>query len=252
MLLWSYFTANLIYIVRSLEDAGEGLSPATLSRGSKPDVSNPDKEGTTRASSVHAAGESSSSRARLRASAVRYAKAALEVVLGMSTQLRESLSINRCLCIGYSQLVVAFYDESQSGLTDEQCSDLVVRMEEWSQSIPGKPWVAKFCRLSRNLLVNRLQSKGVPVADLEPRNEHGGGAAGGSHSTIGLVEETFEQRAGSGYSMLEAVSGETSPGFGGGDMATFGALDAVPPDFPIMEYIFSSDFPSNFPDAWWS
>lgn len=246
MLLLSYFTANLIYIVRSLEDAGEGLSPETLSRGSKPDVSNPDEEGA-RASPAHDAREPTSSRCRLRESAVRYAKAALEVVLGMSTQLRESLSINRCLCIGYSQLVVAFYDEGQSGLTDEQCSDLVVRMEEWSRSIPGKPWVAKFCRLSRNLLVKRLRRKGVPVADLEPPHE----VPGGSHSAGDLFREASEQRAESGYSRLEVVSGETSPSFGG-DMATFGVLDAVPPDFPIMEYVFSSGFPSNYPDAWWS
>lgn len=244
MLLLSYFTANLIYIVRSLEDAGEGLSPETLSRGSKLDVPNPDEEGA-------AADESPSSRDALRKSAVRYAKAALEVVLGMSTQLRESLSINRCLCIGYSLLVVAFYDEGQSGLPDGQCSDLVVRIEEWSRSIPGKPWVANFCRLSRNLMVKRLQRKGVSTANIQLRHEVSGEAAGGSHSAGDLFGETFEQRAENSYSMLEAASGRTSPSFGG-DMATSGALDAVPPDFPIMEYIFSSGFPSNYPDAWWS
>lgn len=242
-LLLSYYTASLILVARSLEESGEGLSSETLSSPRKfdgPSIHGEERSGA----SVQLGAELSPSRAVLRASIVKYAKATLEAALSMSLLLRETLSINRCLCIGYSTLIVAFYDETQSGLPDEQCSDLLTRLGEWSQTIPGKPWVANFTILARRSLLTRMQRKrtgaGLDLVSTDVR-------AGPAESHAANCTESLVPSEADGNSREEADGWEVHPSPGGPSYD-----DTFTAHFPMMEDIFSGSFPTDLGYPWWT
>lgn len=65
---------------------------------------------------------------------------------------------NRCLCLGYSALILAHYGELHSEPPDRHSLHLVSRLEDWLSKAPGKSAVIKFATMAKQRLMARLSS----------------------------------------------------------------------------------------------
>ncbi|KAF7554847.1 hypothetical protein G7Z17_g2589 [Cylindrodendrum hubeiense] len=152
MLRIGYFSACLILLIRSLEDLGENLQSTTLLSNSSPTVSNEFSTSTEQGATQD------SIRVKLRSKASKYAQSIIETFLNMPSSLRDSIASNRCLCLGYSALILTHYDETQSSISDEHKLNLITRFEEWLNNAPGTTWAIMFGRLAKQKLMSRVHS----------------------------------------------------------------------------------------------
>lgn len=83
----------------------------------------------------------------------------------MPSSLRDSIASNRCLCLGYSALILTHYDEAQSSISDEHKLNLITRFEEWLTNAPGTTWAVMFGKLAKQKLMTRVHSNGFGQRD---------------------------------------------------------------------------------------
>ncbi|KPM40524.1 hypothetical protein AK830_g6056 [Neonectria ditissima] len=165
MLRIGYFSAYLILVVKSLEDLGEDLQPATL-------FSSMSSTKNTDASPIPCAQrtEKENTKTKLRSTASRHAQSIIETFLSMQASLRDSIASNRCLCLGYSALILSHYDESQCPIPDKTRLDLIIRYEEWLTKSPGTSWAVIFGRLAKQKLMSRVHKSYCGLQNTMTRN----------------------------------------------------------------------------------
>ncbi|KAH6976435.1 hypothetical protein BKA56DRAFT_488152 [Ilyonectria sp. MPI-CAGE-AT-0026] len=159
MLRIGYFSACLILIIRSLEDLGENLQSTTLLSSSSNTNSNGCPASTEKGTAKDA------TRASLRSNASKHAQSIMETFLNMPSSLRNSIASNRCLCLGYSALILTHYDEAQSSISDEHKLNLITRFEEWLTDAPGAAWAVMFGKLAKQKLMTRVHSSNSSQRD---------------------------------------------------------------------------------------
>lgn len=160
MLRIGYFSACLILIIRSLEDLGENLQSTTLLSSSS---SNNNSNGCPASTEKGTAKDAT--RASLRSNASKHAQSIVETFLSMPSSLRDSIASIRCLCLGYSALILTHYDEAQSSISDEHKLNLITRLEEWLNNAPGMTWAVMFGKLAKQKLMTRVQSNNFSQRD---------------------------------------------------------------------------------------
>lgn len=160
MLRIGYFSACLILIIRSLEDLGENLQSTTLLSSSS---SNTNGNGCPASTEKGTAKDGT--RASLRSNASKHAQSIMETFLNMPSSLRNSIASNRCLCLGYSALILTHYDEAQSSISDEHKLNLIIRFEEWLTNTPGAAWAVMFGKLAKQKLMSRVHSSNSSQRD---------------------------------------------------------------------------------------
>ncbi|OTB10615.1 hypothetical protein K445DRAFT_322847 [Daldinia sp. EC12] len=154
MLKIGYHAACLILAVRSLEEVGQGLRPRTfLSEIADDDGS--DNEDHTPTQPRRNKGDDGST---LRMNACKYAMLVLQTFLEMPSFLMDAIPTCLCLCIGYCALLLAHYDESQSKISDQVSRDLILRIDQWIRTSPGKAWSFKYGALAKHKMESRTNS----------------------------------------------------------------------------------------------
>ncbi|KAK6206608.1 hypothetical protein LQW54_007560 [Pestalotiopsis sp. IQ-011] len=149
MLRIGYYAAYLILSVRALEERGDAMSPKTFL--ANPPFGSP-ANSTSNASDTKAAKNSTQ---MLQYHTSRYAHSVLETFVEMPSFLMDTIPTYLCLVIGYSALILAHYDESQSKVPAEVSIRLISRLEEWCMRTPSKSWAIKFATLARQKLESR-------------------------------------------------------------------------------------------------
>ncbi|KAH7144155.1 hypothetical protein B0J13DRAFT_622729 [Dactylonectria estremocensis] len=163
MLKIGYCSACLILIIRSLEDLGENLQSTTLLSS----ISS-DKNSAVRITLNEQGTAKDDTRAALRSNASKHAQSIIETFLSMPNSMRDSIASNRCLCLGYSALILTHYDEAQSSISDQHKLNLIIRFEEWLSNAPGTTWAIMFGKLAKQKLMARVNSNNI-----NRRNEEG-------------------------------------------------------------------------------
>ncbi|KAI0376059.1 hypothetical protein F5Y04DRAFT_225637 [Hypomontagnella monticulosa] len=160
MLRIGYHAACLILAVRSLEEVGQGLRPRTfLSEVDGDNIS--DVENHTRAQSKRAKDGDGNA---LRANACKYAMLVLQAFLEMPSFLMDGIETCLCLCIGYCALLLAHHDESQSKIPDQVSRDLIIRIDQWIRTSPGKAWSFKYGALAKHKIESRINRNSSPAS----------------------------------------------------------------------------------------
>lgn len=148
MLRIGYYAAYLILAVRALEERGDAMSPkmflANLAYDS-PSSSTQTSDskgpkGSTQMLQIHTS---------------KYAHSVLETFVDMPPFLMDTIPTYLCLVIGYSAIILAHYDESQSKISAEVSLGLISRLEEWCMRTPSKSWAVKFATLARQRVESR-------------------------------------------------------------------------------------------------
>jgi hypothetical protein len=149
MLRIGYYAAYLILAVRALEERGDAMSPKTF-------LSNLPIESP--ASTGHESIDSKATRNNtqmLQVHTSRYAHSVLETFVEMPPFLMDSIPTYLCLVIGYSALLLAHYDETQSKVSASVSLGLISRLEDWCIRTPSKSWAIKFANLARQKVESR-------------------------------------------------------------------------------------------------
>lgn len=149
-----YSSACLILTTKWLEDLGEDLRSAAF-------LSNSPLGNDAPASSRIRHSDKTNTKAALlslRARSLTHARSILETFLQMPHFLKNAIMSNRCLCLGYSALILAHYGELHSELPDKHSLNLVSRLEDWLSKAPGKSAVVKFATMAKQRLMARLSS----------------------------------------------------------------------------------------------
>ncbi|KAM5380918.1 hypothetical protein ACJZ2D_003227 [Fusarium nematophilum] len=160
MLKIGYCSACLILMIRSLEDSGENLQSTALLSSISSDKNSSGRPALT---------EHGDTRAALRSSASKHAQSIIETFLSMPASMRDPVASNRCLCLGYSALILTHYDEAQSSIPDQHKLNLIVRFDEWLLNTPGTTWAVMFGKLAKQKLMTRVNSS----SSNNRRNEEG-------------------------------------------------------------------------------
>ncbi|KAI0116769.1 hypothetical protein F4814DRAFT_413900 [Daldinia grandis] len=162
MLKIGYHAACLILAVRSLEEVGQGLRPRTfLSEMGGEDASDNECHAST-----HPRRNKDGDGNTLRINACRYAMIILKTFLEMPPFLMDAIPTCLCLCIGYCALLLAHYDESQSKISDQVSRDLIIQIDQWIRTSPGKSWSFKYGALAKHKMESRTSG------DLGSTSEH--------------------------------------------------------------------------------
>ncbi|KAK6082232.1 C6 zinc finger domain protein [Seiridium cupressi] len=149
MLRIGYYAAYLILATRALEERGDAMSPKTFL--SNPPFGSP-ANSTSNASDSR---NSKNSTQMLQGHTSRYAHSVLETFVEMPAFLMDTIPTYLCLVIGYSALILAHYDETQSKVSAEVSLGLISRLEEWCMRTPSKSWAIKFATLARQKVESR-------------------------------------------------------------------------------------------------
>jgi hypothetical protein len=149
MLRIGYYAAYLILSVRALEERGDAMSPKTFL--ANPPFGSP-ANSTSNASDTKAAKNSTQ---MLQYHTSRYAHSVLETFVEMPPFLMDAIPTYLCLVIGYSALILAHYDESQSKVSADISLGLISRLEGWCMRTPSKSWAIKFATLARQKVESR-------------------------------------------------------------------------------------------------
>ncbi|KAL7622613.1 hypothetical protein AAE478_008126 [Parahypoxylon ruwenzoriense] len=152
MLRIGYHGACLILAVRSLEEAGHALRPRSFL--SEPDGDNGSDDENHPPTESRRAGDSDGN--ILRANACKYAMLVLQTFLEMPSFLMDAIPTCLCLLIGYCALVLAHYNESQSKVSDQVSLDLIIRVDQWIRTSPGKAWSFKYGALAKRKIESRI------------------------------------------------------------------------------------------------
>jgi hypothetical protein len=156
MLRIGYYAAYLILSVRALEERGDAMSPKTFL--ANPPFGSP-ANSTSNASDTKA---SKNSTQMLQYHCSRYAHSVLETFVDMPSFLMDTIPTYLCLVIGYSALILAHYDESQSKVSAEVSIGLISRLEDWCMRTPSKSWAIKFATLARQKVESRTGTTSRP------------------------------------------------------------------------------------------
>lgn len=152
-----YHCACLIFAIRWLEDLGERLCSTTflsdqpLASAFVPSLNQ--VQDTDKGTRIVA----------LRTHALKNARAILEKFLHMPAFLRDALVSIKFLCLAYSALILAHYQDAQSELTEKHNVDLLTRVEEWFDTSPGKSAVAKFVTMAKQRLKARRAARSLDL-----------------------------------------------------------------------------------------
>ncbi|GAW17568.1 hypothetical protein ANO14919_070260 [Xylariales sp. No.14919] len=212
MLQIGYHVACLILAVRTLGTTGDALgSTSLLSTNSTPvarsasvisktndrtpvsderhDPSRAESE-ATRDDTFHSPDRRTDRAASnfLRRNVCKYARLVLETFLEMPRFMMDSAPTCTCLCLGYCALVLSHYDSSQSQIPDAAVLRLIMRLDQWVQTSPGKAWSYKYGALAIRKVEARMNTASVPPnpqaqADL-------GHHQAGSHTRTDLASES--------------------------------------------------------------
>ncbi|KAI8958827.1 hypothetical protein F5Y11DRAFT_362348 [Daldinia sp. FL1419] len=164
MLKIGYHAACLILAVRSLEEVGQGLRPRTfLSEMEDEDVSDHEDH-----IPVHPRQNNDDGGSTLRVNACKYAMLVLQTFLEMPSFLMDVIPTCLCLCIGYCILLLAHYDESQSKVSDQVSRDLIIQIDQWIQTSPGKAWSFKYGALAKHKMESRTNGDSSPTSNSQP------------------------------------------------------------------------------------
>lgn len=228
-----YSSACLILTTKWLEDLGEDLRSAAFLSNSPlgNDAPTPSRIRHSDKTNTKAALLS------LRARSLTHARSILETFLQMPHFLKNAIMSNRCLCLGYSALILAHYGELHSELPDKHSLHLVSRLEDWLSKAPGKSAVIKFATMAKQRLMARLSSG--------PANDE----------ALGLTtKETSTKENNESVSLHPASDGATTVSTGGNNVAGGDPVHIWPDGtsagyeahgdatFPNMEEFFSGGF----------
>ncbi|KAK7931305.1 hypothetical protein PG985_002017 [Apiospora marii] len=150
MLRIGYYAAYLILAVHALEASGEAMSGKTFLSNLSVDspvssiLDTPDPKPTKKDAQT------------LQAHSAKYAHSVLETFVEMPSFLMDTIPTYLCLCIGYSALILAHYDESQSKVPASVSIGLISRLEDWCMRTPSKSWAIKFAKLARQRVESRI------------------------------------------------------------------------------------------------
>ncbi|KAI1654927.1 hypothetical protein F4813DRAFT_368893 [Daldinia decipiens] len=161
MLKIGYHAACLILAVRSLEEVGQGLRPRTfLSEIDGEDASNNECHAST-----HPRRNKDGDGNTLRINTCKYAMLVLQTFLEMPSFLMDAIPTCLCLCIGYCALLLAHYDESQSKVSDQVSRDLIIQIDQWIRTSPGKAWSFKYGTLAKHKMESRTRGDSGSTSD---------------------------------------------------------------------------------------
>lgn len=153
MLRIGYYVAYLILAVRALEESGDAMSSKTFLSNLSFDSPAAGSQGAPSPSTAR------NSTQMLQLHTSRYAHQVLETFVEMPSFLIDSIPTYLCLCIGYSAIILAHYDETQSKVSAEVSLGLISRYEDWCMRTPSKSWAIKFAKLARQRLESRTGSR---------------------------------------------------------------------------------------------
>ncbi|KAF4538173.1 C6 zinc finger domain containing protein [Lasiodiplodia theobromae] len=209
-----YSSACLILTTKWLEDLGDDLRSAAFLSNSPLGNDAPVPSRTQHSDKTNPKAALLSLRAR----SLMHARSILETFLQMPHFLKNGIMSNRCLCLGYSALILAHYGELHSDPQDKHSLHLVSRLEDWLSKAPGKSAVIKFATMAKQRLMTRLSSG--------PANDE----------ALGLTsEKTSTKENNRSYSLHPASDGATA-------VDTTGYETHGDATFPNMEEFFSGGF----------
>ncbi|ORY61657.1 uncharacterized protein BCR38DRAFT_38056 [Pseudomassariella vexata] len=235
MLRIGYYAANLILAVRALEESGHAMSPKTfLSNMSLVDPTSgnnddADAEGTKKDTHV------------LHVHTSRFAHSVLETFVDMPPFLMDSIPTYLCLCIGYSALILAHYDEKQSKVPPEVSIGLISRLEDWCMRTPSKSWAIKFAKLARQKVESRTGSRLHPelrrgtARENDRRHMPGWSATDMSISAFAVGPEHSMPPSGMAHTRHYEGDDYVSPG----DAFPL-ASDGLPPGYEVSQGVIPS------------
>ncbi|KAK6088563.1 2OG-Fe(II)oxygenase superfamily protein [Seiridium cupressi] len=96
-------------------------------------------------------------RSALRKTCSKLAEGIIDLFLEMKPSLKISLGSETHLSVVYSSLILAHFDETESGLSDQHCLDLVVRIYDWYSSTPQLARMINSGKLANRRLRSRLE-----------------------------------------------------------------------------------------------
>lgn len=211
MLRIGYYAACLILALRALEESGEAMDPKSFlsnlafdspASGHEPPEPRPSKKDAPTLQ-VHTA---------------KYAHSVLETFVDMPAFLMDTIPTYLCLCIGYSALMLAHYDENQSKIPAAASISLISRLEDWCTRTPSKTWAVKFAKLARQ----RVQSRTGSVCSYDDEQKQGRRPVP-AWADAGMTIPSFPLTA----EHDSAPSASFQARFGAGDYAA-GAAEAYP------------------------
>ncbi|KAI0186266.1 hypothetical protein EV127DRAFT_439299 [Xylaria flabelliformis] len=175
MLRIGYNAACLILAVRALGKTGDALgSTSLLSTNNTPVMGSasirskkddntpvPAESGTIREETSHSSSDSktdSTAADLLRVNMCKYARLVVETFLEMPSFQRDTAPTCTCLCLGYCALVLAHYDASESQIPNSVVLRLIIQLDEWVRTSPGKAWSYKYGSLAIRKVEARIHS----------------------------------------------------------------------------------------------
>ncbi|KAI0969499.1 hypothetical protein F4678DRAFT_473722 [Xylaria arbuscula] len=207
MLRIGYYTACLVLAVRALGKTGDALGSTSLlstdstsATGSASVVPKPDapderqhsnwaEPETARDSASHSSDTKPDNIVDnlLRTNTCKYAKLVVETFLEMPPFLMDSVPTVTCLCLGYCALMLSHYDASQSQIPDAVVLRLIMRLDQWVQTSPGKAWSYKYGTLAIRKVEARINSDHTSSNSQAQADVHGRGHLETSHERTNSV-----------------------------------------------------------------
>lgn len=155
-----YLSAQLILAMRQLDVIGENLRSQALICG------NASQEGQAESVPSEEATEPNTNlKKKLRSRCSKLAEMIIGNYLEMTPTSRISLTTEIHLCVAYCVLILAHYDEVQSGISDEHCMNLVLRVLEWYRGAPQYSRLVKFGDLAQRKLRSRSERVAIKKSD---------------------------------------------------------------------------------------
>ncbi|KAM0810126.1 hypothetical protein AB5N19_10474 [Seiridium cardinale] len=147
-----YLFACLILATRKLEAIGESLQSHTFMRDTVLGDAHGDSDSQTDGNKYD-----DTLRAALRKTCSKLAEGIIDLFLEMKPSLKISLGSETHLSVVYSSLILAHFDETESGLSDQHCLDLVVRIYDWYNSTPQLARMINSGKIANRRLRSRLE-----------------------------------------------------------------------------------------------
>ncbi|KAK6082629.1 hypothetical protein SCUP515_02384 [Seiridium cupressi] len=144
---WSHLLST-----RKLEAIGESLQSHTFMRDTVLGDAHGDSDSQTDAIEFD-----DTLRSALRKTCSKLAEGIIDLFLEMKPSLKISLGSETHLSVVYSSLILAHFDETESGLSDQHCLDLVVRIYDWYSSTPQLARMINSGKLANRRLRSRLE-----------------------------------------------------------------------------------------------
>ena len=244
-----YHAACLILDLRCLEENGGTLRPQVFLSDEDADTRSDDGQPETHPG-VGKHSEGVEKENAMRAHACKHAKLMLETFLEMPPALADSVTTCMCLCIAYCALVLAYYEESQSRVSDQASLDLITRVENWARHAPGKAWSFKYGELAKRKVEARInKAKGTDNSDGKRSN----GAGQPTRDHAAFQEHLTRPEIISGDNLEQSHLGSWDAGIGGFDAGewaspgqSFDSATVTPGfeqnPFPSLEYFFGGGF----------